>query len=273
MAPSGGTNVLSDDQMVWTKEETKDQIKRLENQLSVAIKQHAEGNAVADVQTKIEKANDLFSKDQDFLQTQDLLIDAKNELSGVINKLSGWRKFAYFASIWGVVPASYAVGVGLVASFIALAYFGDRTILGVVPFWACWIAVIGAAVQIVVGVVKDYKDDGMITDYKRLWYLCLLPVSFGLGFIAFFLVQGGLITITQGQFIINPNLNMTATSGLANQTATTGTVSQATTYGLALPFVLCFLAGYATDWFLAQLGKLTPAAPATGSETGASARS
>jgi hypothetical protein len=253
---------LSDDKLVWTKAETKEQIKRLENRVYVAYKQHinevqVDGLKADDVKKELESAKDSFSE-EDFVKAYDSLIDCKNDLRVLISKLSPWRKCAYFISIWAIVPILYAVVIGLIGSFIALKYFGDMMIMGVVPVWASLVAVIGGSVQILVGVVKDYKEDDMITDYRRLWYVVLLPVSFAFGFIAFLLIQAGLITVSQGQFIINPSFNQTLTSGLTTQTATTGPLKQATTYGLALPLILCFLAGYATDWFMGLLGKLTP---------------
>ena len=132
-----------------------------------------------------------------------------------------------------------------------------------VPIWASLVAVIGASVQIFVGVVKDYKDDNMITAYKTLWYVAVIPASFAFGFIAFLLIEAGLLNISQGQFVLNQALNQTITATTITQIGTNQTVTQTATQSgtvtnLAAPLIVCFLAGYATDWFMNLLGKIAP---------------
>jgi hypothetical protein len=188
-----------------------------------------------------------------------LLIEAKQNLRRLINSLNRRGKLAYFVSMWAFIPISYAI-LGLSLSFYLLITSPSSiVIMGVVPLWASLVAAMGASVQILVGVVKDYKDDGLITSYKSLWYIVVIPASLAFGFVAFLLIQAGLLTVSQGTFIINP-ANQTVASVITNQTATGGAVSQtqiSITYGLALPLILCFLAGYTTDWFMGLLGKLT----------------
>jgi hypothetical protein len=256
---------LPDDRLVWTKAEIKAQMKRLENQLSVAFKQHVDevqvnGLKADDVRKELVLANDNFSKDQDLVSAEDNLIKGKNDLSLLISKLSRRRyRLNYIISIWGIVPILTAV-IGLIGSFIALKYFGSSTIMAV-PVWASLVALIGASAQIFVGVVKDYKEDGMITAYKRLWYVVILPVSFAFGFIAFLLVQAGLLNISQGQIVLNQAVNQTITTTTVTQVGTNQTITQTATQSgtvsnLAVPLIVCFLAGYATDWFMGLLGKI-----------------
>ena len=248
--------VVNEEKSVWTKDEIEQQIRRLENQLDVVQKQHGDKDVATNAKNQLKSALENFSEDK-FVTTENGLIDVKGKLISIVNGLSIWRRFAYFVSVWGVVPLSYAIA-GLSISLYLLTRSGSITIMGVVPLWALLAAAVGASVQILVGVVKDYKDDCLITDYKRLWYLVVIPVSLAFGFIAFLLIQAGLITVSQGTFIINPT-NQTITSMVTTRTSS-GASNQATTitaYGLAMPLILCFLAGYATDWFMGLLGKLT----------------
>ncbi len=259
---------LPDDRLVWTKAETKGQMKRLENQLSVAYKQHVnevnevkvKGLKADEVEEELISANKSFSEKQDLVDAQDRLIKVKNNLSILVSALRRRYRWNYLISIWGIVPILTAA-VGLIVSFIAIKYFGGSTIMAV-PVWASLVAVIGASVQIFVGVVKDYKDDCMITAYKRLWYVVILPVSFAFGFIAFLLIQAGLLNISQGQFVLNQAVNQTITTTTITQIGTNQTVTQTATQSgtatnLVVPLIVCFLAGYATDWFMGLLGKIT----------------
>jgi hypothetical protein len=262
--PSEEKFALPDDRLVWTKAETKGQMKRLENQLSVAFKQHVNevevnGLKADAIAGELVSANKSFSENQDLVDAQDRLIKVKNNLSILVSALRRRYRWNYLISIWGIVPILTAA-VGLIGSFIAIKYFGGSTILAV-PVWASLVAVIGASVQIFVGVVKDYKDDCMITAYKRLWYVVILPVSFAFGFIAFLLIQAGLLNISQGQFVLNQAVNQTITTTTITQIGTNQTVTQTATQSgtatnLAVPLIVCFLAGYATDWFMGLLGKI-----------------
>jgi hypothetical protein len=259
--PAPGTSTADDvDEMnsVWTKDEIELQMRRRENQLDVIQKQGGDVTKVKEAEQQLELALVSFSKNK-FVTTEKNLIEVKHKLIEMVNKLNPAEKLAYFVSIWATVPILYAIA-GLSLSFYVLAHYSGIVIMGAVPLWASLAATIGASVQILVGVVKDYKTDGMITGYKSLWYLVVIPVSFAFGFIAFLLVQAGLITVSQGTFIINP-ANQTITTMVTNQTASSSTTSQittSTTYNIAMPMIICFLAGYATDWFMGQLGKLAP---------------
>jgi hypothetical protein len=203
--------------------------------------------------------DDKFSKG-DLIGAQDGLIKCKNDLNVLISRLPHLSRAAYFISIWGVVPIGSALA-GLIVSLVALSWFRNVMILGIVPMWAAWAAVLGASVQIFVGVVDDYRDDGIISKYKRLWYLVVLFVSFAFGLLAFLMVQAGFFNISGGSIVLNQALNQTISTSIpqvgTNQTVTQATTQSVTASSLAIPFILCFLAGYATDWFMATLGKIT----------------
>lgn len=268
--PTTSTVDNSESNSVWSRDEIERQIRILEHKLDVTqkrltrhddkakeeVKQQLE--EAKEVAKQLESAIDSFSQDK--LKTAGLrLIEAKQSLRWLINSLNNWGKLAYFMSMWAFVPISYAI-LGLSLSlYLLINSPSSIVIMGVVPLWACLVAALGASVQILVGVVKDYKDDCLITSYKSLWYIVVIPASLAFGFVAFLLIQAGLLTVSQGTFIISP-ANQTVASVITNQTTTGGAVNQiqtSITYGLALPLILCFLAGYTTDWFMGLLGKLT----------------
>ncbi len=123
--------------------------------------------------------------------------------------------------------------------FYKIDFFRDHWILGTVPLWAPAIAIVGACVQILVG-LGNYKEAYIISAEKMvcyfdkmMWYIVLLFVALPfVGFVFGFLTYLGWIIIIQNQFMINPLLN------------------------LLIPMILCFLAGYATYKFMGRLGRL-----------------
>lgn len=208
--------------------------------------------------------------DKKFTEAEKHVIDVKKGLNEITNKFDKRQWIEYYVSVWGLVPILTAI-ILIVASF-ALIFFYENIksfwILGVVPLWAPFVALIGACVQILVGVVYDYKQDYVISKYKRIWYAVLPFVGFVFGFIAFLLLDAGLVNITQGQFSLNQTLNQTVPSvfvnvNVANQTLINQTVSQvqipqASPPRLEIPIIFCFLAGYATDDFMELLARLFP---------------
>ncbi|HMD78671.1 MAG TPA: hypothetical protein VKF39_01655, partial [Nitrososphaerales archaeon] len=90
-----------------------------------------------------------------------------------------------------------------------------------------------ACVQIFVDVVSDVKDDGVVLGYRRDWYIVLPFVGLMFGVLAYMLVGVGLLSLTSG--------SASTTSG--NQTD--------------VLFIVTFLSGYSTDWFMGKLSDLT----------------
>jgi hypothetical protein len=235
-------------------------------------KQNGNGpdDKIKKIQDDIDQSVDYLSK-SNFIEAEKTIIDGKVNLIEAVNSIPDWKsKGAYFLSIWGGVPVLLGI-LGVAISFVLVWFFGKGLMMGIIPLWAPLVAVMGASVQILVGVVKDYKDDGKITQYRSLWYTSVIPVSIAFGIIAFLLISAGLISLSSGAFVINP-VNQTAINILTNQTTitsnmsvvnvvtnqTTTTVSNATNLAvLALPLILCFLAGYATDWFMGLLANVT----------------
>lgn len=245
---NGGAEPTPDEKLVWTKKELKWQIRSLENQIFAAQKQHGD---IKEVLVILKSAIQNFSEDK-FTDAEKYVIDVKEKLVEIIHSLNGWmswRKYAYFASVWGLSPIVTAI-LSMSISFILIHSLPSGSILGLgVPLWGPFVAVIGSSVQILIGVVKDYKDDGMISQYKRLWYLVIPFASFAFGFIAILLIQVGLINITLGQASLNQTVNISNLTQIAK--------GEQPIEPTAYPIIICFLAGYATDWFIGLLGKLT----------------
>lgn len=235
------------EELVWNEDELKKQIRSLENQILVAQKQHGDIGKVKVTLHNLELAIKEFANKK-FTDAEIHVIDVKEGLIEIIDTLTWLRQIPYFASVWGLIPILTAIiAMGLSFGLIVGGY-KDSPIL-FVPLWAPLIGVIGASVQILVGVVNDYKEDSMITKYKRIWYSVLPIVGFVFGFIAILLIQAGLINMTQGQFSLNQT-NITELNSFAKG----DTPIHPTAYSI----IICFLAGYATEWFMGLLGNLAP---------------
>jgi hypothetical protein len=247
----------SEQKQVWGKDRLSQQIRRIDEQITVALKQHGGDHdkysgspeLIREVRADWNWARVNFSNDK-YSDTEKNVSDSKDKLIEVINKLNLRWRLQYYISVWGLFPISIGA-FGIIGFLCFLKFDGSSMILGVVPLWAVWAAGLGASAQILVGVVNDYKKDCLITDYKRTWYIVIIFVSLAFGFLAFLLIQAGLITVSQGQFMINPT-NATALSSPVPNAAST--LSSGT---VALPLIVCFLAGYATEWFMGIIGKLT----------------
>lgn len=256
-----GDATKPDEDLVWTKEELQIQIRSLEHKIFVAQKQRGEGKKITDVLVILKSAIQNFA-DKKFTDVEKNVIDVKNEVNEIIHSLGPFRHITYFVSAWGLVPILTAI-IAIILSFILMGYRGytvnipyifsftiPKDILGIVPLWAPLTAVIGASIQILVGVVNDYKENSMISKYKRLWYFVLPFVGFVFGFIAFLLIQAGLININLGQVSLDQTKNISELPA----SLTGGSPINPSAFSI----ILCFLAGYATDWFIGLLGKLAP---------------
>lgn len=224
-------------ELIWEKTELKKKIRALENKIFIAEKQHGD---VDDVLIILKQTIQKFAN-QKFIEAENDLIDIKKDLIKITRDLEVINRAKYFMLSWGLFPIITAISA-IILSF-GIIYKIDGSIL-YVPLWAPLMGLIGASVQILVGVVNDYKEKGMVSKYKKLWYFILPTVGFVFGFIAFLVIQAGLIDMTQGRFDI----------GQTNQTISSTTT---TSSRLELPIIICFLAGYATEWFMGLLAKLT----------------
>ena len=147
-----------------------------------------------------------------------------------------------------------------------------------VPLWAALFGGLGACVQIQLGVVADIRDDGVVSDYKRVWYFILPLVALVLGYFAYILIDLGLVTLGgpqggQSASFVASNISLIKATGVqiqpfvanishsfvakdvTNLTAT-GVGSFTANVGNQARIVACFLAGYATDAFTKKLTNL-----------------
>lgn len=258
-----GDATKPEEDLVWTKEELQKQIRSLEHKIFVAQKQGGKDEKITGVLVNLKSAIKNF-EDKKYTDAEKNVIDVKNEKIKIIHNFGQFRRITYFVSSWGLVPILTAI-IAIILSFILMGYTDCNTanilyifsftipknILGIVPLWAPLTAVIGASIQILVGVVNDYKENSMISKYKRLWYLVLPVVGFVFGFIAFLLIQGGLININLGQVSLDQTKNISELPASLRGELPIGPS--------AFSIIICFLAGYATDWFMGLLGKLAPA--------------
>jgi hypothetical protein len=100
-----------------------------------------------------------------------------------------------------------------------------------VPIWTVLFAGIGACIQIMVNVTNDIKTNGYVEKVRRMWFYLLPIVGPVFGFIAYVLLYLGFLSLG---------------------TITAEQLGKAT-FSVIL---VCFLAGYSTDWFMQQLGTL-----------------
>jgi hypothetical protein len=149
-----------------------------------------------------------------------------------------------------------------------------------VPLWAALFGGLGACVQIQIGVVADIRGDGVVSDYKRVWYFILPLVALVLGYFAYILIDLGLVTLGgsqggQSASITAANISLIKATGAnsfhlinnvqGNYSFAAGTVANLTATGVGsftanvgnqARIVACFLAGYATDAFTKKLTNL-----------------
>jgi len=217
---------------IWSAEDIKRTIIKFENFIDLA---NRAGTNVDQVKDLVFRAIDKL-KDNDLDEAGKHLIEARVKLGNALNGLKSWKKYWYFLlPIYGIRPAGYAVIWLIIAGYLLIFWSGSKAWLTSwlgpiqslgVPAWAGLIATIGSSVQILISVVEDVKIYGYVKIHKRLWYFSLPFISAIFGFIAFICVQLGLLTIGNVRIVSSPSL---------------------------LPLLICFLAGYATDWFMARL--------------------
>jgi len=228
---------------VLTDDEIKDRIRKFEVLIDEAQKQGANVDGVKqNLETAITKYDSSDSQSAHLA-----LVDARSQLSGEVRSLKNGRKYLFQMAIYGIWPILYGL-----AWFVVLAYtllywpplglkipaqpFG-------VPAWAALVAGLGACVQIFVDVVSDVKDDGIVQGFRRDWYVVLPFVSLVFGVVAYMLVGQGMLSLS-GQ-------STSSTSG--SQTD--------------LLFIITFLSGYSTDWFMGKLAALTSSTTQTSTKS------
>jgi hypothetical protein len=242
--------LMTPNEPIWTQKDYRTQIIIFENQISL-LYSISKKTLDCELKSLIDDLKNLYKNyvSGRYTDAELNIIDIKCKMYKIINTLSRTERLMYFATLWGFYPIAVAV-TAMFISFLMIKLNCSDVILGI-PLWASCIAVIGSSVQILIGVVNDYNDGHVITEYRRLWYFVLPFISFSFGFLTFFLVTGGLINLTSG-FISNQNAN------LSSQYFGSFCITSAPDIiHYAIPILACFLVGFSTNWFISLLRNFT----------------
>jgi hypothetical protein len=150
--------------------------------------------------------------------------DSKLNIKGL--RLHSPRTVSYFFKLYGL----YAVAFGVASAFLFcyLIYnYSNATILEV-PLWSSFFAGLGASAQILTGMVDDLRRDGLVTRYKRVWYMAIPLLSMIFGYMAYLLFSSGLIAFN----VDSPSRTFST-------------------------MFICFLAGFLTSWMITRLSELS----------------
>lgn len=219
---------------IWESEAIKRSIKITEGRAREARRA---GVDVSVAEEKIEGAIRLFDEQEDEIEAGKEERKARRELDNIVNaqkreKFPRWFSIKYLGCIrrfYGIYSFSPSL-ILMPVFFILLYHFPNLSFnLGDIRIylWSLWIAGIGSAIQVLVGVSSDLKEKGMVCKYERIWYLLLPIISLGFGFAAYLIIGCGLWTFG-------------------------GDVTAMEKHSL-FPMLICFLVGYSTDWFREKL--------------------
>jgi hypothetical protein len=160
---------------------------------------------------------------------------AKYELTSAINeakfrirgsRFHSLRTLSYFFKLYGIYAIIFGVLSTFLFSFLIYRY-AELSILEV-PLWSAFFAGLGSSAQILTGVADDLRRDGLVTRYKRLWYMAIPLLSMIFGYMAYLLFSSGLIAI-------NANSQSRAFSTM----------------------FVCFLTGFLTNWLINRLSRIS----------------
>jgi hypothetical protein len=102
------------------------------------------------------------------------------------------RTISYFSKLYGF----YAMAFGIVSTAlfdILLSSYPNESALGV-PLWSVFFAGMGSSIQILIGVLRDILDDGLVTRYRRPWYVVLPLLAAIFGYVAYLLLSSSIFT-------------------------------------------------------------------------------
>lgn len=215
------------EEKIWTERDLRAASSRIQNQMQQAKK----------VGANIQKVHSKLLDSLHFLDNnnepsaRDNLIEAKIELTEAVRGLKVPSHISYLFRIYGLHSILYAIVLMLVF-FLGLWYYKDQEFISTpyvtVPIWSLLIAGVGSTVQILMGVCNDIRETGTIRIYKRSWFWSLPFISLGLGFAMYLIIQCGLLAVNSDG------------------------IDTSSEY---LPMLLCFIAGYSTDWVRVKLSQ------------------
>lgn len=184
---------------------------------------------ISNASNKIKDARDKFENNNEKDALEDLL-DARLMLIESIKSTDKKSRRVYYIRTYGI--PSFIVPAILIPIFFSLLWcWGDKSLVTLsnnsVPLWSLLSAGIGSTAQILVGTATDLKESGVVDRYNRAWYYILPLISMCFGFAAYLIVISGLWAFGSpiSLSVERPQLIM----------------------------LICFLAGYATDWFREKL--------------------
>ncbi len=173
---------------------------------------------------KEETTEALLYYDRSEYELTSAINEAKIKIKG--SSFPSLRILSYFFKLYGL----YAVLFGTISTLLFgyLIYrYSDVSILEV-PLWSSFFAGLGSSAQILTGIVDDLRRNGMVTRYKRLWYMAIPLLSLIFGYMAYLLFSSGLIAV---------NAN-----------------SQSSVFSTMF---VCFVTGFLTNWLINRLSKLS----------------
>jgi hypothetical protein len=223
---------------VWTEDEAKAAIRKFDVIIDMA---NTAGANIDDAEKKLEEAVTAFGSGN-LNQAFTSISETKAKLNDSVSDLGLLRSYLKFVfPIYGAWPLStailffalYALLLWVwrvlyqnILSYVSLGHLGFG-----IPMYAALVAGIGASVQIIVDVTNDVKTNGYVEKYRRMWYMLLPIVAPVFGIIAYILLSLGFLSL----------------SGITAQQLGRQTFSV---------ILVCFLAGYSTEWFMRVLGNL-----------------
>jgi len=95
-------------------------------------------------------------------------------------------------SAYGYIPLVISVVFGSFFAGLLVKFFADMsaapTLLGV-PLWAALFAGVGACIQIIMTLVGDIKENGVVSEHRQLWFAALPLIALVFGYLAYILID------------------------------------------------------------------------------------
>jgi len=152
----------------------------------------------------------------------------------------------------GIIPIFITFGFLILFSYYLYLTFGmdkQPNIFGI-PLWSAFLGGFGASIQGLFSIHGEKEKYSILPNYRQSWYAILPIIGLAFGYIAYVLVNIGLLVLGGGSSI--PAVSQNAT--IASATSTVGNVSANVDTGVRL--FLCFMAGYRTDFFDQKILKI-----------------